>query len=231
MSQNIENNINMHSISNKMCENIIKEFLSIIQELKTPNNHLEAKLNKEEIQKNVQDIKLYLLIFSLIKIFYVNADDKNKIMEVREAIYKYGLNINYNEFDIFSRNGLANANEEEIFTNFFEAISKKVFFCLRNCDFEHLAILFDNCEKQLLANYEVSEKVYLRQNREFASIFNMLRSFFYEYNQFLYKNDFNDENMEILRKNRNKLRYFYLNLYRTNQNFLIFIGKFYLNFF
>lgn len=190
-----------------MCENIIKEFLSIIQELNTPNNALETKLSKEEIQKAIQDIKLYLLLFSFIKTFYVCADDKNKIMEVREAIYKYGLNIDYNEFDIFSRNdfNFNAANEEEIFTNFFDVISKKVFFCLRNCDFEHLAILFDNCEKQLLANYDVSEKVYLRQNREFASIFNMLRSFFYEYNQYLLKNDFNDENVEILRKNRNKL--------------------------
>jgi len=200
----------MYSISKKMCDSIINEFNSIVQEVNMPNIPLENNLNKEETQKVIQDIKLYLLIFSFIKIFYVCADDKNKILEIREAIYKYGLDIDYNEFDIYSRNDLKfnPANEEELFTNFFEASSKKIFFCLRNCDFEHLAILFDNCEKQLLANYEVSEKIYLRQNREFASIFSMLRIFFYEYNQFLLKNDFNDENVEILRKNKNKLGYF-----------------------
>jgi len=46
----------------------------------------------------------------------------------------------------------------------------------------------------------------LKQNREFASIFNMLRIFFYEYNQLLIKKDFNDENIEILRKNKFNLR-------------------------
>jgi len=209
MAQNIENNINMHSISNKVCENILKEFLSIIQELNSPNNELEAKISKEELQKAIKEIKLYLLLFSFIKIFYICADDKYKVMEARAAIYKYGLDINYNEFDIFIQNEYNNSNEgneEEMFSNFFYSMEKKVFFCLRNCDFEHLAVLFDNCEKQLLSNYHLSEKIYLRQNRELASIFNMLRSFFYDYNQYLFINDFNEENIEILRKRRNKLR-------------------------
>jgi len=206
MGQNIENNINLHTISNKMCESIIKEFLSIFNEFNNPNNQLNQIISKDETKKTIQDIKLYLLIFSLIKIFIICSNDRNVIYEAREIIYKYGLNIDYNQFDLFSRNDLLERNDEERFSNFFDSISNKIFFCLRNCDFEHLSILFGNCEKQLLSNYDISEKLFLKQNREFASIFNMLRIFFYEYNQLLIKKDFNDENIEILRKNKFNLR-------------------------
>lgn len=205
MVQNIENNINMQTICNNMCENIVNQFILIFQELNNPNHQLRNILSEKEIEKTMVEIKFYLLIFSLIRIFIVWSNDKNKIYEVRDVIYKYGMDIDYNQFNLFNRNEYNSINEEVNFKNFFSNISHKVFFCLKNCDFEQLSILFDSCERHLLSNDDISEKIYLRQNREFANIFNNLRVFFNEYNQFLYKKDFNDENVEIIRKNKDKL--------------------------
>jgi len=205
MAQNIQNNINLQTISNKMCENIVNQFILIFQELNNPNNPLPNKLTEQEIENTIKEIKLYLLIFSLIRIFIVCSNDKNKIYEVRDVIYKYGMDIDYNQFNLFNRNEYNSMNEEVNFKNFFDNITHKIFFCLKNCDFEQLSILFDSCERHLLSNDDISEKIYLRQNREFANIFSNLRAFFNEYNQFLYKKDFNDENVEILRKNKEKL--------------------------
>lgn len=194
----------MKDISLYTCECLINSLLTIVDELKSPQ--ATDFSSREERNETIKNVKNYLLLFSLIRIFIVCKNDKNKIYEIREVFYKYGPEIDLQSLDFFSRQTLDLDNPELNFSNFFDSIQYKIFFCLRFCDFEHLINIFDSCERHLLSG-DLMDKIYLRQNREFASIFNNLRLFFFEYNNICLRNDFNDENILILKKNLEELKY------------------------